>query len=52
MYIYIRKPVDIVDPSAIQQPQRVSPIRSQTESLNRPAAILESHRFESPRGLK
>ena len=47
--MYIRKTVDIVDPSAIQQPQRVVRL---DHSLNRPAGILESHRFESPRGLK
>ena len=48
--MYIRKTVDIVDPSAIQQPQRVVRL---DHSLNRPAGILETrHRFESPWGLK
>lgn len=48
MYTCICKTVDIVDPSGIQQSQRVVRL---AQSLNRPAGILESHRFESLRGL-
>ena len=48
MYTCICKTDDIVDPSGIQQSQRVVRL---AQNLNRPAGVLESHRFESLGGL-